>query len=415
MKHLFLAPLPASLGEALHGVRLATELVAAGDEVEFLASEALAPVLAGAKVRYGRIDQVLPRLGEAVLDRLMSQRWDSLAFIDLAAVYKAFDAYGIDLAPLTRAGVPVVALDCWNLEESGLSWDYGPEIYRIDSTRLAPLGLMQRRMIPVPFVRPEVPAGYNALPDLGPLSVSQRTEVRRELGLSGEPLVLWPSAGWQHREAHQSPQRQRLCDAIPELVAGHLAGLPAPTRVLHVGPMPYAAAAAALGTRYRHIAQVAPARFAQLLGAADLLLSCNAAATTIGSALAVELPILLGVNSCGGESLTEVSAAAAAPLVNRVRDWVQKNLPLPRLRAYPLSLYSFLTPVLHANPCYGALTAVELLDAEVFTAAARSLLYDPEQRASAQETQRQLVQKIRQLPSGRSRYQALLRQHSKEK
>lgn len=417
MRHLFLAPLSASLGEVLHGVRLATELVAAGDEVEFLAPQELAPALAGAPVRYGRIDQVLERLGEAVLDRLMSQRWDSLALVDLASVYKAFEAYGLDLLPLTRAGVPVVALDCWNLAESGLCWDYGPENYQIDSEQLAALGVMQQRMVPVPFVRPAVTEGYNALPEIPPLSAAQRAQVRSELGLSGElreragsreRLVLWPSAGWQHRRAHQNPQRQRLCDAIPELLAGHLAGLPPGARVIHIGPEPYAAAAAALGTRYRHVAQVAPAAFARLLRAADLLLSCNATATTLGSAMAAELPILLGVSSVGGSSLAEVAAQAPAPLGSRVRNWVRRNVPLPPLRAYPLSLYSFLAPVMRDNPCYAALTECELLDAKRFTATARALLYDEERQAAVRTEQRRLCHQIRQLPSGRSRYLSLL-------
>lgn len=420
MKHLFLAPLATSLGEALHGIRLASALAAAGDAVEFLAPAALAPMLAGAPVRYGCIDQVMECLGEAVLDRLMSARWDSLALVDLAAVYKTFDGYGLDLTPLTHAGVPVVALDCWDLAESGLHWDYGPEIYRIDAARLAALGVMERRMVPVPFVRPEVANGYDALPEIPPLLPAERAQVRSELGLSGalhaahgsgERLILWPSAGWQHRGAHQDPQRQRLCDAIPELLAGHLASLPAATRVLHLGPEPYAAAAAILGPRYRHLAQVAPADFARLLRAADLLLSCNAAATTLGSAIAAELPILLGVNSIGGSSLAELAGKAPAPLIARVRDWAGRHLPLPPLRAYPLSLYSFLAPVLRDNPCYEALTPVELLDAEGFTAAARALLYEQERRAAVQQGQRRLAQRIHRLPSGRARYLSLLPAH----
>lgn len=400
MKHLFLAPLPASLGEALHGVRLAEALVAAGDEVEFLAPAALAPVIGEARVRYGRIDAVMPRLGEAVLDRLMSERWDSLALVDLAAVYKAFDAYGLDPAPLTRAGVPVVALDCWNLAESGLCWDYGPERYRIDPARLAALGVMARRMVPVPLVRPEVAEGYDALPETPRLTGAARAEVRRTLGLPGDArLVLWPSAGWQHRAAQTDPQRQRLCDAVPELLAGHLAALPAGVRVLHVGPAPYGEAARLLGPRYRHHAQVPPAAFAQLLGAADLLLSCNAAATTLGSAIAAELPVLLG--SCAG-------GGSPAALTPRVRDWLQRHAPLPPLRAYPLSLDRFLAPVLRENPCYEALSAVELLDADAFTAAARALLYDEARRDAAQAAQRSLAARIRRLPSALTRYRTLL-------
>jgi hypothetical protein len=276
---------------------------------------------------------------------------------------------------------------------------------------------MDRRMVPVPFVRPEVAQGYNALPEVPPLTAAQRAQVRGELGLcrelldSGERLVLWPSAGWQHRGSQQSPQRQRLCDAIPELLGGHLASLPEDTRVLHVGPEPYEAAAAALGARYRHIAQVSPARFAQLLRAADLLLSCNAAATTLGSAMAAELPILLGVSSVGGSSLSELVERSPAPLVGWVRDWVRRHVPLPPLRAYPLSLYSFLTPILRDNPCYEPLTQVELLDAEGFAAAARALLYDQERQAAVREGQRRLTQQIRRrLPSGRSRYLSLLSQ-----
>ena len=142
--------------------------------------------------------------------------------------------------------------------------------------------------------------------------------------------------------------------------------------------------------------------------AADLLVSCNATATTLGSAMAAELPILLGVSSVGVSSLTALAEQPAAPLGSRVRNWVRRNVPLPPLRAYPLSLYSFLTPVMRDNPCYAALTECELLDAKKFTATARALLYDEERREAVRTEQRHLGQQIRQLPSGRSRYLSLL-------
>lgn len=410
MKHLFLAPLPGSFGEALHGIRLAAELCAAGDDVVFLASAELKPVLGSTMpgLRYGSIDRALPRLGEAVLELLAKERFSSLALVDLAAVYKAFTAYGLDPASITHAGVPVIALDAWNLSASGLRWDYGPEDYVIDAERLAAMEV-RRRMVPVPFARPEGIAGaYNALPRIPALTAAERARVRSELGMSGsEPLVLWPSAPWQHRRAQVAPELRRLADAVPELVAEHLAALPFPVRILHVGLEPYASAAV-LGSKYRHLPPVPKEVFARLLGTADLLLSCNAAATTLGSALAAGLPVLLGTSSARGDSVAAVATAASFPLTSRVADWVARTLPLRPFRAYPLSLYDFLTPVLRDNPCYAALTTVELLDAGAFTAACAALLFDPAYRADQIAKMAQLCELIRKLPSAGERYLSLL-------
>jgi len=174
-----------------------------------------------------------------------------------------------------------------------------------------------------------------------------------------------------------------------------------------VGRKPYESAAV-LGWKYRHIQPVPQEIFARLLCAADLLLTGNAAATTLGSALAAGLPVLLGVNSVRGDSVEAVTNAAHFPLLPRVKDWVARTLPLRRFRAYPLSLYDFLTPVLRDNPCHQALTSVELLDAEAFTTACQSLLMDAEHRADRIAKMALLCERIRKLPSARERYLSLL-------
>jgi hypothetical protein len=360
MRHLFLAPLGASFGEALVGVRLARELIDGGDEVLFLAPDGLAGLVEGAGLIHGRIDRAMPRLAAEALRLVAERRCDTLVLVDAAAVAKAFAALRLDLGALADA--PVVALDLWNLPETGLVWDYGPHEERLDPRILA----FGRRLVPVPLARPDVPGGYDALPRIAPLSADARARLRAELGVSAK-LVLWPSAGWQHAAAHRDPALRRLADELPPRVLRALA--PLGVAVVHVGPEPFAGAGAFPG--YRHLPQLAPQGFARLLSAADLYLGFNAAATSLAGAIAARAPILLGQPA--------------------------------GMRAWPLSLDRFLAPFVDGNPCYGAARVADPLDEAAFAGAARELLFDAAAADALRARQAEIEARVRALPGGRER------------
>jgi hypothetical protein len=387
---VFFAPLGASFGEALQGVRLAADWVKAGHDAVFLAPAGLAPALSGSGLRFGRIDAAVERGGAALLQAVhevaRGEQADALVLLDLAAVAQACAGLGVDFARLVApgGGVKVLALDAWDLAAAGPRFDLGPESISIETEaqQIDP----GRRLVPVPFARPGAQGAYRALPAASPLHPVEREIVRADLGIAAqERLVLLCTARWQHEESQDHPDRRRRCRAVAAICAAHLARLGPRVRVLHIGPAPIEAPD--LGRRYRHLPQVAPADFAQILGAADLLVSWNAAATTLGTAIAARLPVLL------------LSAEAGLP---------GEGVPL---YAAPLSLAAPLRQNIEGNPLYaapGPLRRAELLDDAAVLAAADALLFDEAAFAAARAAQGTYQALVEALPSGVERLRACL-------
>jgi len=277
-------------------------------------------------------------------------------------VYLALDVTRRDDAFLRRMPVPVIAFDVWNLPETNLEWDTGTELWRIAPQAAA----FANRLCPVPFIRPELVAGrYNALPEL-PQQIA-RDAVRAELGIDG-PLVLTATGTWQTQRAAISPYHAHLIDAIPGVVLSHLDRVGA--RVLHVGPEPLAGAAERLGEHYRWIAQVGGQRMVELMAAADVCVTLNASATTISTAIVLDLPVVLATNSITADTPAQLPA-------------FPELAPLRPFHVWPLGLHAFLEPVLRGNPYLDAVTHVELLDADAFVGACRTLLADESAREAA--------------------------------
>ena len=361
MKHLFLAPLPSAFGELLHGVRIARALCATGDRVVF-AAPARMEQLIEPPLMFGRIDLAIGKLDRELPDLIARMRCDSLVLVDVAAVGKTVRALGLDPKPFTRPAVPVVGLDCWNLPREPVRWDYGAH-----AEVLAPeFHAIAKRIVPVPFARPDVDGGFCALPQIAPVG---RDAVRAELGLAPDDrVILWPSASWQHGANHSDPVLARRADELPTRLLPRLAEL---GNVVHVGPEQFANAP----RRYRFLGQLAPARFEALVAAADLLLCFNAAATSLATAIAAGTPIVLGTSAS------------------------------PPIYAWPLSLANILAPTLANNSLTDAVRRVDVGDELAFSTACRELLEDPSLLRDAQAA---YAREVRTLPPGHERLRQLL-------
>jgi len=369
MRLLFLAPLAGAFGEALQGARLAASLVARGHQVT-LAAPGNLKGLAGDRIAFERIDDALPRL-DRELPRLVARaRAERLVLVDVAAVGKVFGAYELDAAALGRAGAPVFALDCWNLPETGIVWDYGSHTETIARSLLD-----FPRLAPAPAVRPDAPGAFAALPATAPATDAERRRLAADLAMAdGDHLVVWPTAIWQHAGAHVQPVLRTIAGALPPLILRHLAALGPRLQLVHVGPIPLEAPEIE-ALRYRHVGQLAPWAFERVVACADLLLGFNAAATSLATAVAARVPILLGLTR---------------------RRWNGA----PPLRAWPLSLEKFLAPLMAGNPYYDAMRIADPLDAGAWIAAARELLDDPTALRARQEA---YAARVSTLPSGAER------------
>jgi hypothetical protein len=391
-QHVFLAVTAAAYGEAVLGMRLARELRERGHDVRVLAPRALRPVFEGAGVKFGSIDDVLAQLDRTLVSLVDEQKPTSLTLVDGAAVFQTFDLKKLDPSVFTRLPTRVLALDTWNIDESGLVWDHGGGTIRMDPRIVA-----MPRIVPVPFARPTAARGYNALPALEPM---QRERARAELGFAGnERVVFWPTAMWQAPRFQPTPDTRTMAERVPELVASYLAALGPDVRVVQVGPEPLRAGAT-LGARFRWFPRQTAARFHALLAASDVMLGANLAATTLPSAIVREVPSIVAINSH-----THVDRTT---LGDRARRWLDRGTALYPFSVWPAGLAAVLAPVMRDNPLLGAIDVIELLDEDAMISRLRALLFDDAAAAEARGRLRAYRATVEALPSAATMFETTL-------
>jgi hypothetical protein len=379
--HLFVAPSRVAFGEALLGLRLAWQLHARGERVMFLAPESLGVLFAGTPFRHGTIDPVLHTLPRALPDVIRTQRCDTVVLLDLALAYLTCFALRLDPAFLGELPVPAAALDIWDVVGGGRRWDMCEVEWRVPDAVLG-----WRRVVPVPFVRPSHPAGYNALPDVSAAGDgATRERVRADLGIApGERMVVLTTAAFQGRGL--TPFQKRALAALPDVLSAIAAALGPGARILHIGPAPIRGGAA-----YRHHPPAPPSEFLRLLGAGDLLLTLNRAATTVSTALALGLPAVTATSS----------GVAGEP-------WLARIAPAYPFRMFPFGLHHAMEETLRDNPYAGVVPEVELFQPERVAEVCRGVLFDADLRAAAIARAGAYVASVRALPTALERLDEVL-------
>ncbi len=399
--HLFFALADAPWGELLYAARVAAQLQQAGDRIVFVGPPGAASLLRGLPLQFEPLARGADfiALAKALIAR---ERVDALFLIDIAIAYTHFEFAGIDARFLDEIGVPVIGLDVWDLESTDLLMERGTAGWIVSRHSRD----VTRRLIPSPMIRPTgwrdpLSAGvYNSLPEELP-SFAGRDEVRAGLGISGDqPMIAFPTATWQQPAVDSTDAYvARLTRQMPELVARRLACLGTDVHVVHVGARAMPELAVTLGERYHWLKQLPRREFVDVLAASDLLLSLNAMATTIGTAALLGLPVLLGVNSYGGETPDGVVAGLPFTPTETTLDWLASIAPLHPFRVWPYGLYRFATPIVRDNACVEMTRRFEALDEAAFVTAARSLLYDAEAIRDARTRMQICLEAVRKLPS----------------
>lgn len=402
---MFLAPLRSAFGETLHGIRIARQLIATGDEVVLLAPAAIRTLIDDARVTFGRIDQGLPTLDKQIGGLIRRMKCSSLVLVDAGAVAWIVRALGLASRAFTHPDVPVVALDCWNLPPEPNVWEYSEQT---QEALPAEFHQIARRLIPVPIARPEIAGGFTAMPELAGLATEEHDHIRAELGVgTGDRLIVWPSASWQSADLHSDPGLVRLAAALPALILPRLARLGPRVHIMHVGPIAFPGAAQ-LAPRYRFLSQVAPRKFEQLVGAADLLIGFNSSATSIATAIATRTPILVGTTTLSAADMSKVEHVLGDRLTPDVRSLIAANLPIAPIHAWPLRLGAVFAPLLANNPLEDALCRVDPFDDGAYVEACRALLFDPAVADALRDRQDAYHRRVRALPAGHEQLRSLL-------
>ncbi len=407
MKHLFVAVAKEPWGELVLGLRVAAELAARGDEIAIIVPRAHELLLKDTTHHVEYIDDMAAfDACKAVPEAVARLGCDTVILVDLTIAYFHLKWIGGDAAFLGLLDVPVLALDVWNLPASDMTLDFGEKSWVTSAHALA----VTRRLVPVPIIAPDADAGcYNALPPVSPVSRAERAAARAALGFGSDaPLVVTTSATWQMaRSQVGNDTTRRSAVRFPALVAGLFQKLGGGMTCLHVGPEPIPSYRQALGGRYHFRPSLPQAEFRRVLAAADLLLCFNLSATAIATAIASEIPVVVGVSSYAGTA-DEVRARLPGPPSRLVDQWLQAAAPLHRFRAWPYGYYSLMAPVLADNPYLDAVRVCEVLEEVPFLETCGQLLSDP--RARERERARQAAYRaiVARLPSAADRVAAWL-------
>jgi len=392
--HLFLIANAMGFGEISVGLKLAHELFARGERVEFLAPREASVLLASTPFLHRPLDEWFWELDRRLPALAREQGFASLVLVDVTSVVLALQSLCVDTTFLERLPLPVVALDFWDLRRAGPEWDLGSETWPLP----AEAARIRRRLVPAPLAAPGTAGAFDALPEV-PDDHGARGRERAALGVAPDaPLVLFTSSRFQQPELQVRKPGQRMARLLPRLLADRLEALGPRVHVAHVGPAPFEPMQRA-GERYRWVGQVDTARFHALLRAADLMLSFNTTGTTTMAAVAAGLPVAAGMNSWRLRSADEAAAALGAEPSPALREWLSEVAPLFPFHVWGLGLFDFLQPVLRDNPYLRAISLLEVLEEERFVETCRALLFDEAQRARLVAAQAGYVQSVRRLPT----------------
>jgi hypothetical protein len=390
---LLLAADPVAWGELTLGVRLGAELAARGHQVTIAAPETLRAALSGSPVPWVPIPVEVPRYDALLRQLVDTHRPHALVLVDARLVYMALDLFEIPAEILDSLGPKVIGLDVWDLPSTDMETDFGD--HRWDNN---PHVRTLPRLRPVPFLRPgRTPGLYNALPDYSPISRAARREARVVLGLGArDRMILFPTSVFQLAGRQFLPSARRLARLVPNLVAPMLARLGSSVRLFHVSPRPWPMLRRALGGRYVHETQLPPHEYAAIQRAADLVLGFNLSSTSLGGAIALGLPILVGTNSWH----VPQGADAPYPLESRAAAALRAAAPIFPFRVWPLGFHDLMSPTLRRNPYLKALRTAEVLDAEGFVSGMNDLLFHATARADLAGEQDAYRRRVRRLGSG---------------
>ncbi len=395
-KHLFLALAKAGWGETILGLRIASELHAAGDVVHFMAHSSVGSLLHDVPFSVHEVPDHIGPLTKLYIEELLSsQAISSLILSDFCTTDLFFRLMGMSGEFLCDYGVPVIAMDIWDSQESGNEIDLFLEEVLPVPTWIARTAL---RLLPSPIVRPSNRRGvYSCLPAATTVPNRVREHIRADIGLTpADRAILFSTARWQ-QAAYTNEHALRLAAKLPLLLSHFVRRLGASTHLIHVGPAQYPLREV-LGHRYHWIPSLPARQFDLLVGSMDLLVSANISATSIGKAITSGVPAVVLQNSIKAASLEETVASMPRRPSPDLVQWLREALPVYPFSLWPLGYRKYLEPVLADNPYTSCVQVCEILDEEHVLETCTGVLFDKALKSACVTRQAEYVERVNRLP-----------------
>jgi hypothetical protein len=395
-----------SWGRTAIALSIADSLRAAGSQVSFVVHETNESMLKGKGYDIRVVGNGLgPLLAFALQDAIAEFGPDALILCDYFATCNLLHRMGIeDLEFLFDR--PVISLDLWDSDRTGFEIDRPPHdrcpLCLIASEKCRSLFLEKcLRVTPVPIAPLRGLTARVRLLSCDRVPGQMPDADRR----NGTAVVLTTTGEWQQSHPRDDEVR-RLAEAVPRLLARHLAAVRPRVRWVHVGPKPFDVGDE-LEDRYEWLGHVSPSALDDLFVSCDLVISANASATTTLRAVAAGKPVILAQNSYViGQSDTASDAGLDASVW--LRGWIERARPVRTFRLWPLGYHRFLAPLVENNPYFEAVTPTEILREDVFVDTCNRLLFDRSAREASSAAQRAYVAALGLVPGPAEVIDALL-------
>jgi hypothetical protein len=396
--HIFLATFPASRGEITLALRIAKELTDQGDRIIFLASRAELEVFRGRPVEFLPVDEMRNNFESNMNHLVSSYHADSIVLVDILTNSVTMDYYKMPRIFFEKTNLPIIALDVYRLtgdrQKGDLFFDYEADFRYLNS-------FPTLRLFPVPFQPPlKSPGYYGALPSFVRSEEAECQQLREELGFSNKhKIVLMVGTAWQVPSFWEDVNCRRISLLSPVLLSDYLSKLHEDVRVIHIGPEPYRITER-LRNKYFWMPPVDAKRFQTIVSTTDLFLTLNLVGTTLSTAIAAKLPMVVVSNSHRIVSMDEALAKIPPNPSQGLMNWLHAALPIYPFLAWPIGYQRLVSPLLENNPFCNTYRSVEMFEEDDFMRACSELLFDQTKREAMKKAQQDYEELVRTLPRG---------------
>lgn len=403
---LLIALTPKGWGETAFAVSMGRELIEAGYDVYAFTWDSMAGLFHGSGIEVKIVPEAtMPFLGIMLDDIVQSIKPIAIVLCDIVTSVRTLRRAGVNPDSVLNYGVPVAGVDTWNSSVAGPVADlFGQE--QLDANAL--LESLPRRLLPVPFLTPDVGVGAcSFLPHCRSFPRRIRQYVRKECGVGyGDKFILFCTSPWQHGP-YDNADGQRLALTVPRLISEYLVTLGSNVHLVHVGPYKYEGLSLD-SSRYHWMPPQRADIFDSLVASADLLLSLNISAVSTIKAALSGLPVVVLGNSYQARTRDELEISLRKVWHPTIEKNVASLLPLYPFTLWPLGFKSYLAPSLKDNPFLDALRMEELLAADSVIETVHKLLFSSEAIEELRHAQDAYKKRLELLPSPASMLERLL-------